>query len=152
METRDKVRKIVDTHNLVRIATIDNQGLPKVRSVDFVANKEDESILYFMTFKFSNKVKELQNNNNVHIVIDKDANSMEELERVLYIKGSGIAFEVQSQEEIQKGMELILEKFPYLKNMPGDPSMMTMFRVELSKVTVSDNSISFGHVEEYSYR
>lgn len=152
MEIREKIRKVVNNHNLIRLATIDENGFPKVRSVDFAADREDESVLYFMTFKFSNKVKELQHNNNVHIVVDYDVNSLEELAQVLYIKGSGKAFQVHTPEEMQKGMGLILGKFPYLKDMPGDPSMMIMYRVELGKVTVSDNSVSFGNMEEYLYR
>lgn len=152
METREKARKVFDSYNLMRLATIDENGMPKVRSVDFAADKEDESIIYFMTFKIANKVKELHNNNNVHIVVDKEAYSMEELAQVLYVKGSGKAYQLQTPEEIQKGMGLLIGKYPYLKDMPGDPSMMVLFRVELNKITVTDNSVNFGHTEEYDYR
>lgn len=152
MEIREKIRKIMDTHVLMRLATIDENNLPKVRSVDFAADKEDESVIYFMTFNFAGKVKELANNNNVHIVIDKDANSIEELAQILYVKASGKAYKVEAPEDIQKGMGLIIEKYPYLANLPGDPSMMLLFRVELDKVIVTDNSLGFGHTEEKEYR
>jgi len=152
METREKVKNVFDSHVLVRIATVDEFGFPQVRSVDFAPEKEDESIFYFMTYNISNKVKELQKNNNVHIVVDKDANLMEELAQIVYVRGSGKAYQVQSPEEMQKGMGLILGKYPYLQNMPGDPSMMTLFRVELDKVIVTDNNRGFGHIEEYTYR
>ena len=119
MITTEKIRRVVDTHSLMRIATIDENGFPKARSVDFAADKEDESIIYFMTFKNANKVNELQNNNNVYVVIDKEADSMEELAQVLYIKASGKAYMVQTQEEMLKGMGLIMEKYPYLKRVNG---------------------------------
>ncbi len=152
METREKVRKILDSHVLMRLATINENGLPSVRSVDFAADREDESIIYFMSFKLANKVKELQNNNNVHILVDKDANSMEELSQVVYVRGSGKVHPVQTPEEMQKSMGLYFEKYPYLKDMPGDPSMMMMFRIELDKVTVTDSRVSFGHTEDHNYR
>lgn len=152
METSEKARKVFESHILLRLATIDQQGMPKVRSVDFAIDKEDESVLYFMTFNLTNKVKELQNNNNVHIVVDKDAHSMEELSQVLYVKGSGKAYPLQTPDEIQKAMGMILGKYPYLKDMPGDPSAMAFFKIELDRIIVTDNSISFGYVEEYQYR
>jgi general stress protein 26 len=152
METREKVKEVLDNHVVMRLATIDENGFPKVRSVDFAADKEDESKLYFMSFKFANKVKELQNNNNVHIVVDKDANSMEELSQLVFVRGSGKAYPIQTPEEMQKVMGLYFAKYPYLNDMPGDPDMMTMFRIELDQVTVTDSRVSFGHIEEYSYR
>jgi len=148
----EKAKDVLGSHVLMRLATINEDGFPSVRSVDFVADKEDESIIYFMSFKGANKVKELQNNNHVHIVVDKDANSMEELLQSVYVRGSGKAYPIQTPEEMQKSMGLYFEKYPYLKNMPGDPSMMTMFRIELDKVMVTDSRVSFGHTEEYSCR
>lgn len=152
MNIKEKIRKVVDGHVLMRIATIDENNLPKVRSVDYAADPKDESILYFMTFKLANKVNELQKNNNVHIVIDKAADSIEELAQVLYIKASGKAYPVETPAEMQKGMGLIMQKYPYLKELPGDPSMMALFRVELDKVTVTDNNVKFGYFEDCTYR
>lgn len=152
MKTREKVRKVLESTVLARIATVDENGFPKARSVDFVSDKEDESVIYFMSFKAANKVNELQTNNNVYVVADKDADSMEELTQLVYVKGSGKAYMLQTQEEMQKAMGLYFEKYPYLMNMPGDPSMMVWFKIELDKVIVTDNTVSFGHTEEHIYR
>lgn len=152
METREKVRNVFENYGLLRLATIDENGMPKVRSVDFAADKEDESIVYFMTFKGANKVKELMNNNNVHIVVDEDARSMGELAQVLYVKGSGKAYPIQTPEEAQKAMGHILGKYPFLKDIPGDSSSMMLFKIELDKVAVTDNKVGFGHTEEHIYR
>lgn len=152
MNVRDKIKKIVESHELLRLATVDENGMPKVRSVDYAVDKEDESVLYFMTFKQTNKVNELRKNNNVHVVIDKEAGSIEGLAQILYFKASGKAYEVNTQEEVQKAMGLIIEKYPYLSDLPGDPSMMTVFRIELDKVVVTDNSVEFGYMEEETYR
>ncbi|GAA0179516.1 hypothetical protein SH2C18_23690 [Clostridium sediminicola] len=151
MNIKEKITKILDETSLMRIATISLEGMPKVRSVDFARDLEDESKIYFMTFKNTNKVKELSSNNNVHIVVDKEANSIEELAQVLYLKASGQAFLVETQEEAQKAMGFIMKKYPYLANLPGDPSMMAFYRVDLKNVFVTDNNVQFGHTEELSY-
>ncbi len=36
--------------------------------------------------------------------------------------------------------------------LPGEPSDFIAFRVELEKVTVIDNAVSFGHNEQVAYR
>lgn len=151
MNVKEKISKILDENSLMRIATVSTDGLPKLRSVDFARDLEDESKIYFMTFKNTNKVKELSANNNVHVVIDKEADSIEELSQVLYIKASGQAFMVETQEEVQKAMGFIMKKYPYLANLPGDPSMMALYRVELKNVAVTDNNVQFGHTEEFNY-
>ncbi|QWU17882.1 Pyridoxamine 5'-phosphate oxidase [Paenibacillus sophorae] len=152
MDINREVKNVFDSHGLMRLATIDESGFPKVRPVNFAADQQDESVLYFMSFNSANKVKELQNNNNVHITVDKDANSMEELAQLVFVRGAGKAYQIQTPEELQKGTGLLIDKYPYMKEMPGDPSMMTMFRIELDKVIVTDNRVSFGYIEEHNYR
>lgn len=151
MNTQEKIRDILDSYVLMNLSTVTDDGLPKARSVDFARDLEDESKLYFMTFKNSAKVHEMKKNNNVFVVIDKDANSMEELSQIRYLRASGKAYQVESSEEMQKGMGLIMQKYPYLANLPGDPSMMSLFRLELNEVTVVDNNVSFNHIEKCEY-
>ncbi|MBZ4683684.1 MAG: hypothetical protein PWP46_555 [Fusobacteriaceae bacterium] len=148
MDLKEKIINIMDTHGLVRIATISLEGLPKVRSVDFARDKENLDF-YFMTFKNTDKVKELEANNNVYITIDKDAKDMLELSQIKYRKGNGKAMLLDNPEEIKKAMGLILEKYPYLKDLPGDPSMMNFYKVKLDKIYITDNSVKFGHVDIY---
>ncbi|WFD11918.1 pyridoxamine 5'-phosphate oxidase family protein [Tepidibacter hydrothermalis] len=148
---KNKIKKILESHELLRLATLDENGFPNVRSVDFANDIEDESKIYFTTFKETNKVKELANNNKVYIVVDKSANSIEELAKIQYIRGTGVATELDSLEEIQKAMGLLMTKYPFLKDLPGDPSMMSLFRIDLKEVKVTDNSLGFGHVDTFNY-
>ena len=148
---RNKIKKILESHDLLRLATLDENGFPNVRSVDFANDAEDESKIYFTTFKETNKVKELAKNNNVYIVVDKPANSIEELAKIQYIRATGLATELNSPEEIQKAMELLMTKYPFLKDLPGDPSMMSLYRIDLKEVKVTDNSLGFGHVDTFKY-
>lgn len=151
MSIKEKVKEVVKNHNLMTLCTVGENGLPKGRSVDFAAG-EDESVLYFITHKGSDKVKEIKSNSDVFIVIDHDCNSMEELQSLKYIRASGKASVIETPEEMQKAFGLILQKFPYLKDLPGDPNDFAGVRVELEKVKVTDNTVHFGHTEEIAYR
>lgn len=147
MTTKEKILEILQGHELMSIATVDEQGLPKVRSVDYAMGK-DESVLYFITNKATNKVKEIAVNNNVYISIDHACPTMEELQQLKYLKGIGKAYLADTPKEAQKVFGAIMQKFPYLKNLPGDPSDFLGYRVELDTVYLTDNTVSFGNTEE----
>jgi general stress protein 26 len=151
MNSKEKIAEVVRKHNLMYVGTVDEKGMPKVRSVDY-AMGEDESVLYFITNKSTDKVKEIRANNNVFIVIDHDCHSMEALSKLTYIKATAKAYVSESPEEVQKAFGLIIQKFPYLKDLPGDPSDFVGVRVELEKVTLIDNGVHFGYTEEVIYR
>lgn len=151
MTNKEKIFEVVKNHNLMNISTVDENGMPKSRGVDY-AMGEDESVLYFITHKMTAKVQEIKNNNNVFIVIDHDCTSMEELNELRYIKASGKAYVGDTPEKIQKAFGHIIEKFPYLKDLPGEQSDFVGVRVELEKVSLTDNTVQFGHTEEVAYR
>ena len=44
-----------------------------------------------------------------------------------------------------------MEKFPFLKDLPGDPSDFVGIKVELKDVFVTDNTIEFGHTDTVNY-
>ncbi len=151
MNVNEKVLEVLKSHNLMNISTVDANGMPKSRGVDYAIG-EDESVLYFITHKATNKVKEIQENNNVFIVIDHDCPSMEELQQLKYIKATAKAYIGDTPEKIQKAFGHILQKFPYLKDLPGDPTDFVGVRVELETVSLTDNTVSFGHTESIKYR
>jgi general stress protein 26 len=151
MNSKEKVLEVVKKHNLMYVGTVDENGMPKVRSVDY-AMGEDESVLYFITHKSTDKVKEIKNNNHVYIVIDHDCHSMEALQKLTYIKATAKAYISETPEEAQKAFQAILQKFPHLKDLPGDPSEFLGVRVELETVKLTDNRVHFGYTEELKYR
>lgn len=148
---KNKIKNILENHELLRLATIDKAGFPNVRSVDFAINPENEANIYFTTFNKTRKVEELEINNKVYIVVDKAASSIEELAQIKYIRATGKAFLVDNQEEAKQAMGFLLGKYPFLKDLPGDPSMMSIYRIELDKVELTDNSLGFGHVDIHQY-
>lgn len=151
MQIKEKVYKVLTSHNLMYLSTVDEKGFPKCRSVDFAIG-EDESVLYFVTHKMSSKVQQIRHNSNVFVVVDHDCHSMGEMQELVYIRSTGKAYIVDTPEEAQTAFGLIMQKFPYLKDLPGDPSDFLVIRVELSQVTVSDNTVHFGYTEEVAYR
>ena len=150
MSAVETVKKVVKKHNLIRLATVDSKGFPHVRSVDY-AEGDRENILYFITRKDSRKAQQIRQNGKVSFAIDHDCPAWEDLQKLQYIKGSGTAALIEDPQEMQKAFGLIMKKFPYLKDLPGDPADMVGIKVTLKEVFVSDNTLGFGHTETVTY-
>ena len=52
---------------------------------------------------------------------------------------------------MQKIFGLVIEKFPFLKDLPGDPADFVGVRINFGEVLLTDNTIQFGHTEAVSY-
>lgn len=150
MSAKDTAKEVIEGHNLVSVATVDSAGNPYVRSVDYAA-AESGSTLYFMTRKDSRKARQIKDNGNVAIAIDHDCPGWEELQKLKYIKGSATATVIEDPQEMQKAAGLLGEKFPFLKDLPGDPSDFVGIRLDLKEILVTDNTIKFGHTETVNY-
>jgi nitroimidazol reductase NimA-like FMN-containing flavoprotein (pyridoxamine 5'-phosphate oxidase superfamily) len=150
MSAKDTIDDILNGHNLLRIATVDSAGMPCVRSVDY-ARGDGENIVYFITRRDSRKVTQLKNNGNVAFTVDHDCPAWEDLQKLKYIKGTGTATLIEDPQEMQKAFGLLMQKFPFLKDLPGDPSDFAGVKVTLKEVFVTDNTIGFGHTEPVTY-
>jgi general stress protein 26 len=150
MSEQETVKEVINGHNLMRIATIDSSGLPCVRSVDYAAG-DNGNVLYFMTQKTSRKVQQIKNNGNIAFAIDHDCPTWDDLQKLKYIKGTGTAALVEDPQETEKAFGLLMQKLPFLKDLPGDPSDFVGIRVELKEVFVTDNTIQFGHTKTVAY-
>jgi nitroimidazol reductase NimA-like FMN-containing flavoprotein (pyridoxamine 5'-phosphate oxidase superfamily) len=142
----DTLNTVVMSHNLVHIATVDGDGNPAVRGVDYAA-EEGAGCIYIMTRADSNKVAHMRANPAVSFAIDHDCPSWEMLQDLKYIKGSGTAVIVEDMEETQKAVGLLMEKFPFLVNLPGEPTDFVAVRIDFGNVEVTDNTVSFAHTE-----
>ena len=150
MSEKETVKEVLRGHNLLRIATIDSNGLPCLRSVDY-AMGDSENILYFITQKDSRKVQQIKHNGNIAFAIDHDCPTWDDLQNLKYIKGTGTAALVEDPQEMEKAFGLMMQKFPFLKDLPGDPSDFLAVKVELKEVFVTDNTIQFGHTKTVTY-
>jgi len=150
MSIQEKIAEVLTKHNLMHIATIDEQGNPKVRGVDFAVGDQENEV-YFFTRRDSNKVRHISNHNRVSIAIDHDCPSMDDLKALQYIKATGKAETIETQEEGQKAMGLLISKFPFLAEIPGDPKDMVCVKVVMDEIILVDNTLSFGHEETRKY-
>ncbi|MGD8230114.1 MAG: pyridoxamine 5'-phosphate oxidase family protein [Desulfobacteraceae bacterium] len=150
MSAKETVAEVLKGHNVVRIATLDSAGMPCVRSVDY-AQGDGENVLYFITRKDSRKAEQLKNNGNVAFAVDHDCPTWEDLQKLKYIKGTAVANLIQDPQEMQKAFGLLMQKLPFLKDIPGDPSDFVSVKVELKEVLVTDNTIEFEHTETVNY-
>jgi nitroimidazol reductase NimA-like FMN-containing flavoprotein (pyridoxamine 5'-phosphate oxidase superfamily) len=150
MSEKETVREVVRGHNLLRIATVDSSGRPCVRSVHYAVG-DSETILYFITRKDSRKAQQIKNNGEIAFAIDHDCPTWDDLQKLKYIKGTGTAALVADPQEMEKAFGLLMQKFPFLKDLPGDPSDFVAITVSLKEVFVTDNTIHFGHTKTVTY-
>ena len=150
MSAKETMVEVMRADNLVHIATIDSDGMPCVRGVDYAAG-DKENILYFVTRKDSRKIGHLAVNGQIAFAIDHDCPTWKDLSNLKYIKGTGTATPIKDPVEIQTAFGLLMKKFPFLSDLPGDPSDFSVIKVELKKILVSDNTISFGHTEQVNF-
>ncbi|MDY7036577.1 MAG: pyridoxamine 5'-phosphate oxidase family protein [Thermodesulfobacteriota bacterium] len=150
MRTMKTMKEILESHKLVRLATIDLEGKPCVRSVDYAVG-DQEHVLYILTPKDSRKVGQIKNNPNIAVAIDHDCPTMDDLQKLKYLKGTGKAELIVSPEEREKAFGLLTKKLPFLKDLPGDPSDLVLIKIALEEVLVTDNTIEFGHTEPLSF-
>lgn len=146
MSAMNTLNDVVMNHNLVHVATVDTDGKPAVRAVDYAA-EAGAGCLYFMTGVASNKIVQIRSNPDVAFAIDHDCPSWEMLQELRYIKGTATAVIVEDMEETQKAIGLIMAKFPFLVNLPGEPTDFVAVRLDFKKVEVTDNTASFGSTE-----
>jgi nitroimidazol reductase NimA-like FMN-containing flavoprotein (pyridoxamine 5'-phosphate oxidase superfamily) len=147
MSAKETMDQILKTYNLMHIATIDADNLPCVRGVDFALSDQD-NVLYFVTRKDSRKVAQIAENKNIAFAIDKDCPEYKDLAVLKYIKGTGFATIIDTEDEMQTTFGLLMKKFPFLADLPGEPSDFAGIKVELKNILVTDNSIQFGNTEE----
>ncbi len=150
MSAKQTVKEIVDSHNLMHIATLAADHAPYVRGVDY-AKGDAENVLYFVTGKDSRKVQHIKSNSKVAVAIDHDCVSWEELSKVKYLNATGSAKIVEDPQEVQKAFGLLMQKFPFMKDLPGDPSSFVVIKVKFEKVVVSDNTKGFMFSETVTY-
>ncbi len=94
---------------------------------------------------------QLKDNGNIAFAIDHDCPSWDDLQKLKYIKGTGTAALIEDPQEMEKAFGLMMQKFPFLKDLPGDPADFVGIKVEFKEVFITDNTIQFGHTEAVTY-
>ncbi len=71
--------------------------------------------------------------------------------KLKYIIGNGEAEILESQEDVEKTFGFVLQKFPYLKDLPGEPEDFCGVRVKLNEVKLNDNTTGFANTKVIEY-
>jgi len=142
------MNEVIQGHNVAHLATIDSNREP---SCGFLFTLQGMTITSFflLTNKESRKVAHIRQCPRVGFAtIDRDAQNREEIGNSKYIKGKGTATIIEDEDELQRAMGALMARFPYLAELPDDPTDFVGIRLSLQEVHVTDHTISFGYIEE----
>lgn len=140
-ELKELVRKIMDEHRIMTIATVRDDGYPQATTVSFV---HDGLLLYFVCGNSSQKAINIKNNPKVSVTIDTDH------EDFLHIQGislGGIASEVSNHRDIRWVYEQLQKRYPDIESMTMPEEGVSVFKIEPEVISVLDYSKGFGHTE-----
>jgi len=112
----DKDLQFLNSMNVARLATIDKRNRPHVVPIIYAFDKENGKF-YLTTFKGTKKLRNMQQNKSVSIVVDEYSKSAK--------KGamfSGIAETINpNKNEFKRAVKVLIDKLAYYKKNPISP-------------------------------
>ena len=128
MDITNNFLEIMEKTTDMAIASSDSSNQPNVRIVRFYYNPE-EKILYFLSFKNSQKTIEFEQNNKVAFTtIPKDG--------IKRVKAKGIIR--KSQKSVRDLKNKFIEKLPEVKkNIDEAENLLVLYEVSFTKATVT---------------
>lgn len=137
-EVKEKISAYLSKHPYMRLGTLSQAGTPVVHTVGFVS---EGATVYFMTSGKSRKAQNIMRTAAVAYTVDI---CYTDLGAIQGVQMEGSAARVEGQEEAQKVMALMAEKYPYIKDVPENPDYV-IFKVMPSEGFFIDNTVAFGH-------
>lgn len=141
-ELKEFVRKVMDDHRIMTVATVRNDGYPQATTVGFV---HDGLVLYFVCGSGSQKARNLRLDPKVSVTIDTDH---EDFKHIRGLSLGGIASEVTNMNDIRWVYERFQQRYPEMESMEmPDAEEVSVFKIEPKVISVLDYSKGFGHTE-----
>ena len=114
----DKDLQFLNSMNVARLATIDDKrNRPHVVPIIYALDKEKNGKFYLTTFKGTKKLRNMQQNKSVSIVVDEYSKSAKK-----GIMFSGIAETINpNKNEFQRAVKVLTDKLAYYKKNPISP-------------------------------
>ena len=147
-ELRELLRRILSTCKDMAISTLRDDGWPQVNTVGFVSMGED---IYFETFNFASKAKNIERDPRVSIAIWPRYESV--------VEGSGISMAAYAEKVTEAAVaeefhRLLLEKFPEIAEITyedgdrvyPDPNVV-QYRLRPTVISLLDFTKGFGHAD-----
>ena len=143
-EIKQKIVDCLSSHNWLNLGTVDKNGNPIVHTMMYVS---DGAVVYFGTGKDTRKAVNMLNNSNVAYTVDDDELQLME---ITGIQMEGKASIVTDEAEAGKAFQLMLEKFPFVADMPVANDEI-LVKVEPTTAYYLDYTKGFGYRDMVAY-
>lgn len=145
METKNQVIEYLRKKTTVTLATMSENGNPITHPVAYVS--DEDGVVYFATSKNTRKVHNIMKNQHVAYSVFEETS---DLNAIRSIQMEGTASVVLDKEETGKAMNMLMEKFPFMKDMPPNPDNI-LIKVEPEECYFADYSKGFGHRDKIDF-
>ena len=135
------VLDIMQNHNILTLATLREDGYPQANTVTYAS---DGLTMYIATALESQKIKNIKNSNKVSLTIDKD---YEDWNTIKGLSMAATAEILTNPDDIQKAMNCLVKKFPFLAEMPESEDPLAVVRFTPKIISVLNYELGFGHTE-----
>jgi len=138
---RKMVRKLLDSHRIMTVATNRPDGWPQATTVGYA---NDGLTLYFFCAVTSQKAANIARDDRLSLTIDSDTLDP------MAIRGLSMAARATAVEDravVARIINLLLQKYPEYKAMAPDMSGMRLIRVTPELISLLDYSKGFGHTD-----
>jgi general stress protein 26 len=143
-EIKQQMIEYVASHQQMTLATVTPDGKPLARTVDYITDSAD---IYFGTGKDSRKVRDIQNNPNVAYTIDEVYKDWSQIQGA---QMQGKATIVTDEAELNRIVQLFIEKFPVLADMPMGPDL-AIVKITPTEGFFLDYRKGFGHMDGITF-
>ena len=143
-DVEHEIIKYLSKKSFITLATCTSQGIPITHPI---AHVTDGSTIYFVTDKTTRKVQNIRENNNVAYSTFEE---IDQIDQIKSIQMEGLATILSEGIEHNKAWEMILQKFPFMQNMPSNPNNVVV-KITPKKCHFSDYSKGFGYRETKIY-
>jgi len=135
------VLDIMKNHNILTLATLREDGYPQATTVTYA---NDGLTIYFCTARDSQKIINIRNCNKVSLTIDKD---YEDWNKIKGLSMAATAEVLTNPDEIEKAMNYLVKKFPFLAEMPEPEEPMAVVKITPKIISVLNYELGFGHTD-----
>lgn len=141
-ETERFILDMLAGHSVLTLATNREDGWPQATTVGYV---NDGLLIYVMTFPQAQKVYNIKRDPRVSLTIDS---AEEDWSKIKGLSMAAMGEVVSVPEEIKHVTQLMLEKFPQIKEMPEpEPEDVIMLRLTPKVISMLDYEKGFGNTE-----
>ncbi len=145
-EWRSRIGSFLDGCVSMTVSTVSPNGSPRAADVYFVSDRDLN--LYFYSDPASRHSRNIARDKRVAVAIRKDSMDWHEI-RGVQIEGSTAV--VTDSGQRSEAWRLMCAKFPFYESFTDVVEHLEIYRVTPRWLRWTDNSLSFGHHEEFSF-